>query len=162
MPTAPPSLCTAATGATDAPRPMPQICAPFLFRSQTAPALAPPPAPPRVCPPRSDVPRRRVPRGSCEDGTTCSYFDENPAGGLQSFDSVAWAFVTILQVMTFDTWTDAMFALMNGFSYYAWIYFVAIAVLGGLFVVNLFLCVIFDEFMKSQEAERALSAVLSP
>ena len=103
-----------------------------------------------------------MPRGSCEDGTTCSYFDENPAGGLQSFDSVAWAFVTILQVMTFDTWTDAMFALMNGFSYYAWIYFVAIAVLGGLFVVNLFLCVIFDEFMKSQEAEALLSAVLPP
>ena len=74
-----------------------------------------------------------MPRGSCEDGTTCSYFDENPAGGLQSFDSVAWAFVTILQVMTFDTWTDAMFGLMNGFSYNAWIYFVAIAVLGGLF-----------------------------
>ena len=75
--------------------------------------------------------------------------------------------------MTFDTWTDGMFALMRGVSGYAWIYFVTIAFLGGnphpnstptptptptpnptpnpgLFVVNLFLCVIFDEFIKSQ------------
>ena len=54
------------------------------------------------------------------------------------------------QVMTFDTWTDGMFGLMRAASGYAWIYFVTIAFLGGLFVVNLFLCVIFDEFMKSQ------------
>ena len=78
--------------------------------------------------------------------------------------------------MTFDTWTDGMYGLMraaSGYAWiyfvtmvrvrvrvtltltltltrYAWIYFVTIAFLGGLFVVNLFLCVIFDEFMKSQ------------
>ena len=52
--------------------------------------------------------------------------------------------------MTFDTWTDGMYGLMRAASGYAWIYFVTIAFLGGLFVVNLFLCVIFDEFMKSQ------------
>ena len=54
------------------------------------------------------------------------------------------------QVMTFDTWTDGMYGLMRAASGYAWVYFVSIAFLGGLFVVNLFLCVIFDEFMKSQ------------
>ena len=92
---------------------------------------------------------------SCADleGASCAFFDDNPNSGLLSFDSVAWAFVNILQVMTFDTWTDGMFALMTGVSGYAWIYFVTIAFLGGLFVVNLFLCVIFDEFMKSQEAD---------
>ena len=56
--------------------------------------------------------------------------------------------------MTFDTWTDGMFGLMRAASGYAWIYFVTIAFLGGLFVVNLFLCVIFDEFMKSQARGR--------
>ena len=42
---------------------------------------------------------------------------------------------------------------------YAWIYFVTIAFLGGLFVVNLFLCVIFDEFMRSQEADEVAELV---
>ena len=35
--------------------------------------------------------------------------------------------------MTFDTWTDGMFGLMRAASGYAWIYFVTIAFLGGLF-----------------------------
>ena len=42
---------------------------------------------------------------SCADleGASCAFFDDNPNSGLLSFDSVAWAFVNILQVMTFLT-----------------------------------------------------------
>ena len=83
-----------------------------------------------------------------EEGTTCFYFQSNPAGGTVSFDTVALSFIAILQAVTFDTWTDPMFDIMNAYSYMAWIYFIAVAILGGLFVVNLFLAVIFDEFMR--------------
>ena len=72
-------------------------------------------------------------------------------------------FIAILQAVTFDTWTDPMFDIMASYSYSAWIYFILVAILGGLFVVNLFLAVIFDEFMRAQaeaDAEREVTAGL--
>ena len=82
---------------------------------------------------------------SAGDDSRCAYFVE--ASGLLTFDNVGYAGLIILQTITFDTWTEAMYAVMDAVSGLAFIYFVLIAVLGGLFVVNLFLAVIFDEFM---------------
>ena len=91
----------------------------------------------------------------CDPGTTCSYFDQNINYNLQGFDDIGKAFLLILQCTTFDTWTDAMYALMDAFSPYVWVYFVLIALLGGIFVVQLFLAVIFEEFLKAQQLEAA-------
>ena len=87
-----------------------------------------------------------------EEGTSCYYFSNNPGGGTISFDTVPMTFIAILQAVTFDTWTDPMFDIMESYSYSAWIYFILVAILGGMFVVNLFLAVIFDEFIRAQEA----------
>ena len=57
-----------------------------------------------------------------------------------------------------DTWTDAMFALMASFSPSASVYFILIVILGGFFVVNLFLAVIFDEFLAAQQLNSAKDA----
>ena len=86
-----------------------------------------------------------------EDGTSCYYFSNNPGGGTISFDTVPMSFIAILQAVTFDTWTDPMFDIMDSYTYSSWIYFILVAILGGLFVVNLFLAVIFDEFIRAQE-----------
>ena len=72
----------------------------------------------------------------CPAGSTCSYFDANINYNLQSFDDIGRAFLLILQCTTFDTWTDAMYALMDSFSPFVFIYFVLIALLGGIFVVQ--------------------------
>ena len=40
--------------------------------------------------------------------------------------------------------------VMDAYSFWAWTLFAAAVVLGGMFVVNLFLAVIFDEFMRAQ------------
>jgi hypothetical protein len=45
-----------------------------------------------------------------------------------------------------------MYWLMSGSATWAWLYFVAAAVLGGMFVLNLFLAVIFDTFQQGSEA----------
>lgn len=50
---------------------------------------------------------------AAEDGLRCAYFEENPSDGAMSFDSVPYAALALLQTLTFDTWTDAMFALMQ-------------------------------------------------
>jgi hypothetical protein len=80
-----------------------------------------------------------------KEGQSCFYFDNNPDGGTVSFDSVSAAMIPIIMAITFDTWTDPMFDVMDAYAYSSWVYFIAIAVLGGMFVVNLFLAVIFDE-----------------
>ena len=41
---------------------------------------------------------------------------------------------------------------------YAWAYFFVLAMVGGFFVVNLFLAVIFDEFLKAKEMNVAAAA----
>ena len=52
-----------------------------------------------------------------------------------------------------DTWTEPMYALMATSSPLAFAYCIAIAILGGFFVVNLFLAVIFNEFMTALSVE---------
>ena len=90
-------------------------------------------------------------RQMCDaDGNTCFYFENNPGGGTISFDNVGAAMIALLQAVTFDTWTDPMFDVMDAYGFWAWTYFIAAAILGGMFVVNLFLAVIFDEFMRTQ------------
>ena len=87
----------------------------------------------------------------------CAYFDQNPSFDLMSFDSVGVAFITLLQALTMDTWTDCMYALDVAFGSAAGpnTYFVVIVVLGGFFIVNLFLAVIFEEFLSAQQASGA-------
>ena len=76
---------------------------------------------------------------------SCYYFAENPDGGTISFDSTAAAIIPVLQAVTFDCWTMPMYDVMNGYSYSAWVFFILVASIGGFFLVNLFLAVIYDE-----------------
>ena len=86
----------------------------------------------------------------CHEGEICHYFEDNPPGQSAHFDSVIAAAMAIIQVITFDTWSNVMYDLMRAFSNYVWVYFFLVAMLGGFFVVNLFLAVVFDEFMRSK------------
>ena len=92
--------------------------------------------------------------GLCPAGQTCAYFDENPSHDLMSFDNVGVAFIALLQAITFDDWTVAMYALMQSLSPYVVVYFLLIVVLGGFFVINLFLAVIFDNFVRAGRRRR--------
>jgi hypothetical protein len=78
--------------------------------------------------------------------STCHYFDRDPNAGMTSFDSIGLAFIILLQTVTFDSWASPMYQMMFAFSPYVWIYFLTICMLGGFFVVNLFLAVIFQQF----------------
>ena len=49
----------------------------------------------------------------------CVYHEENPAGRAVNFDSVIDASMAIVQTITFDTWSDVMYDLMEAFSWYA-------------------------------------------
>ena len=94
---------------------------------------------------------------SCPAGQFCAYFDENPTHNIASFDSVPVAFIAIMQTISFDTWTFAMYALMASFNPTSFIFFWLIVVFGGFFVVNLFLAVILQEFIQAQSMDSAVN-----
>ena len=79
-------------------------------------------------------------------GTSCSYFDSNPAHGMTSFDSVGVNLIIFMQMTTFDDWASPMYLLMEAVSPQVSIYFVLIVMITGFFVVNLFLAVIFMQY----------------
>ena len=87
----------------------------------------------------------------CPAGTACARFRSNPSHGVNSFDSVGAAFIAFIQAITFDDWATPMYALMGSFSPYAWVYFLLVLAVGGFFVVNLFLAVIFMEYGHTRE-----------
>ena len=74
-------------------------------------------------------------------GAHCAYFEVNPVHGLMSFDNSGTAMISLVQAITFDDWTEVMYALMKSLSPWVVIYFISIVVIGGFFVVNLFLAV---------------------
>lgn len=88
--------------------------------------------------------------GSCTD----LFEADGGTGHLQysAFDTARAASMTVLMAVTFDTWTDAMYAVMQSVSSLAWTYFLCAAIFGGFFVVNLFLAVLFDEFSRTSSA----------
>ena len=91
----------------------------------------------------------RMEPNTCPEQMACVDFDTNPNDGLLSFDSVGSASIVVLEAITGDTWSESMYAVMSSYSPYACIYFVTVAILGGMFVVNLFLAVIFEVRPKS-------------
>jgi hypothetical protein len=93
----------------------------------------------------------------CDEGQRCMYFDHNPQHDLMSFDHSGVAFVALLQAITFDDWTVAMYALMRAMSPWVFVYFVAIVILGGFFVINLFLAVIFEETLEAQLRDQIMA-----
>ena len=93
---------------------------------------------------------------SCADvGGSCVYHLEQPEAYGSDFDSVMNAAVVITQIITFDTWSASMYNLREAFSPHVWMYYVLAALLGGFFVVNLFLAVVFDEFMRCKATAAA-------
>ena len=63
------------------------------------------------------------------------------------------------QVLTMDSWTEPMYSLSVAWPTGSPTYFVIFCILGGFFVVNLFLAVIFEEFLSAQQLNDAKEAM---
>ena len=98
-------------------------------------------------------------KSMCPTDQTCSYFDDNLNYGALSFDTFGWVCLQIFQTITFDGWTSTMYAVLHATGQpLVLVYFVLLIVLGGFFLVNLFLAVLVDEFVKAQAVEKVIAA----
>ncbi|XP_068444723.1 voltage-dependent T-type calcium channel subunit alpha-1H-like [Clinocottus analis] len=129
----------------------------------------------------TDVPRRRVSGTSCFLGAeearpetglkadapvSCvnwyQYYNEcragevNPHKGAINFDNIGYAWIAIFQVITLEGWVDIMYYVMDAHSFYNFIYFIFLIIVGSFFMINLCLVVIATQFSETKQREHAL------
>ncbi|XP_046400704.1 voltage-dependent T-type calcium channel subunit alpha-1I [Ischnura elegans] len=95
--------------------------------------------------------------------TTCinwnQYYSEckpqgnNPFQGAISFDNIGLAWVAIFLVISLEGWTDIMYYIQDAHSFWDWIYFVLLIVIGSFFMINLCLVVIATQFSETKKRE---------
>ncbi|KAM8879619.1 voltage-dependent T-type calcium channel subunit alpha-1H-like isoform 2-T2 [Spinachia spinachia] len=129
----------------------------------------------------TDVPRRRVSGTSCfldaeeagpemglkvDEAASCvnwyQYYNEcragevNPHKGAINFDNIGYAWIAIFQVITLEGWVDIMYYVMDAHSFYNFIYFIFLIIVGSFFMINLCLVVIATQFSETKQREHAL------
>ena len=84
----------------------------------------------------------------------CRDNNENPNFGVTSFDHLGAAFLVIVQCITMEGWSDAMYQAMDASSSWAALYFVMLVVLGAFILLNLILAVINANLNRVERLER--------
>ncbi|KAK9701208.1 Ion transport protein [Popillia japonica] len=85
--------------------------------------------------------------------TLCKEGGENPFQGTISFDNIGLAWVAIFLVISLEGWTDIMYYVQDAHSFWDWIYFVLLIVIGSFFMINLCLVVIATQFSETKKRE---------
>ncbi|XP_042240382.1 voltage-dependent T-type calcium channel subunit alpha-1G-like isoform X2 [Homarus americanus] len=85
--------------------------------------------------------------------TDCRPGDKNPFQGAISFDNIGLAWVAIFLVISLEGWTDIMYYVQDAHSFWDWIYFVLLIVIGSFFMINLCLVVIATQFSETKKRE---------
>lgn len=73
---------------------------------------------------------------------------------MHNFNTLLSAFVTTFQVMTGEDWNEVMYDGIRATSWGAVVYFVSLVVIGTYVVLNLFLAILIDGFIRTQEEQK--------
>ncbi|XP_078794178.1 voltage-dependent T-type calcium channel subunit alpha-1G isoform X6 [Oryzias latipes] len=100
------------------------------------------------------------------DNTTCVNWNQyysncsaglvNPFKGAINFDNICYAWIAIFQVITLEGWVDIMYFVMDAHSFYNFIYFILLIIIGSFFMINLCLVVIATQFSETKQRESQL------
>ncbi|XP_071318079.1 voltage-dependent T-type calcium channel subunit alpha-1G [Trachinotus anak] len=88
--------------------------------------------------------------------TRCSAGPYNPFKGAINFDNICYAWIAIFQVITLEGWVDIMYFVMDAHSFYNFIYFILLIIIGSFFMINLCLVVIATQFSETKQRESQL------
>jgi len=78
--------------------------------------------------------------------TECRQTAINPIWGAINFDNIGAAWEVIFQSIAIAGWVDIMYLTQGAYSFWVWIYYVGLIIIGGFFAVNLTLVVISAQF----------------
>ncbi|XP_035254563.1 voltage-dependent T-type calcium channel subunit alpha-1I-like [Anguilla anguilla] len=88
--------------------------------------------------------------------TRCYTGDRNPHKGAINFDNIGYAWIVIFQVITLEGWVEIMYYVMDAHSFYSFIYFIFLIIIGSFFMINLCLVVIASQFSETKQREHQL------
>ncbi|XP_056135687.1 voltage-dependent T-type calcium channel subunit alpha-1I-like [Lampris incognitus] len=88
--------------------------------------------------------------------TRCHTGYRNPHKGAINFDNIAYAWIVIFQVITLEGWVEIMYYVMDAHSFYNFIYFILLIIVGSFFMINLCLVVIATQFSETKQREHQL------
>ncbi|XP_061626694.1 voltage-dependent T-type calcium channel subunit alpha-1I-like isoform X1 [Phyllopteryx taeniolatus] len=88
--------------------------------------------------------------------TRCHTGFSNPHKGAINFDNIAYAWIVIFQVITLEGWVEIMYYVMDAHSFYNFIYFILLIIVGSFFMINLCLVVIATQFSETKQREHQL------
>ncbi|XP_023189639.1 voltage-dependent T-type calcium channel subunit alpha-1I-like [Xiphophorus maculatus] len=88
--------------------------------------------------------------------TRCHTGSSNPHKGAINFDNIAYAWIVIFQVITLEGWVEIMYYVMDAHSFYNFIYFILLIIVGSFFMINLCLVVIATQFSETKQREHQL------
>ncbi|XP_038830862.1 voltage-dependent T-type calcium channel subunit alpha-1G [Salvelinus namaycush] len=88
--------------------------------------------------------------------SNCSAGNVNPFKGAINFDNICYAWIAIFQVITLEGWVDIMYFVMDSHSFYNFIYFILLIIIGSFFMINLCLVVIATQFSETKQRESQL------
>jgi hypothetical protein len=103
----------------------------------------------------------RVSDDQCPVGQRCAGDQPNPDDGLTGFDSILQSWLTLLQIISLEGWSQIMYYAMDAVSGWSILFFLALVVLGGFILSNLITAVVWGAYQVGQEEENvALQAKL--
>ena len=73
-------------------------------------------------------------------------YNENPGDGFVGFDNIGMAFLTIFQCLSLEGWVDVMYVAQDTVGWYAIFFFVPLIIIGSLFVMQLTLAVVANNY----------------
>nr|XP_055061951.1 voltage-dependent T-type calcium channel subunit alpha-1H isoform X1 [Misgurnus anguillicaudatus]XP_055061952.1 voltage-dependent T-type calcium channel subunit alpha-1H isoform X1 [Misgurnus anguillicaudatus]XP_055061953.1 voltage-dependent T-type calcium channel subunit alpha-1H isoform X1 [Misgurnus anguillicaudatus] len=88
--------------------------------------------------------------------SNCKASEHNPHNGAINFDNIGYAWIAIFQVITLEGWVDIMYYVMDAHSFYNFIYFIFLIIVGSFFMINLCLVVIATQFSETKQRENQL------
>uniref|UniRef100_A0A8C0EZ05 Calcium voltage-gated channel subunit alpha1 I n=1 Tax=Bubo bubo TaxID=30461 RepID=A0A8C0EZ05_BUBBB len=86
----------------------------------------------------------------------CRTGNANPHKGAINFDNIGYAWIVIFQVITLEGWVEIMYYVMDAHSFYNFIYFILLIIVGSFFMINLCLVVIATQFSETKQREHQL------
>ncbi|XP_062971335.1 sodium channel protein type 10 subunit alpha isoform X2 [Cynocephalus volans] len=90
--------------------------------------------------------------GHCPDGYICLKTSENPDFNYTSFDSFAWAFLSLFRLMTQDSWERLYQQTLRASGKIYMVFFVLVIFLGSFYLVNLILAVVTMAYEEQNQA----------
>ncbi|KAL3053925.1 hypothetical protein OYC64_006282 [Pagothenia borchgrevinki] len=88
--------------------------------------------------------------------TRCHTGSTNPHKNAINFDNIVYAWIVIFQVITLEGWVEIMYYVMDAHSFYNFIYFILLIIIGSFFMINLCLVVIATQFSETKQREHQL------